>query len=344
MAAVVSGIDVATAPGSPAMTTARLPTVRVECPAVAAPLVAVIREATQLLSDAGMVHMVDRGEPADVVHTVGDITRCPDRPIGRWVHTVDRVPLRRHEFAATRRWIRRERRRAAQCGVWLTHGRTAGRLVVEAALAPGERVHCMPVLSPWRFRPAAMANSRTAVRRALNVAPGVRLVVGVDSNRLAPPVGSWVTALACLGRTDVQVLRLIADGAAEGQPPIDSATGMTLASLLAAADLFVASGDDLAACSPGVSALAIGLPVVAVTTDSVAELVAPGRTGSVVAPRCDAIVAAVATHLDAGASWGHAAAAMPDRPAAQQVARGLLRAYQQALAAPPGPTKGWWAR
>jgi Glycosyl transferases group 1 len=340
MVAVVSGIDVATAPGGRAMTTARLPTVRVEYPAVAAPLVAVIHEATQLLSDAGLVHMVHRGEPADVLHTVGDITRCPDRPTGRWVHTVDRVPLRRHEFAATRRWVRSERRRAAQCGVWLTHGRTAGRLVVEAALAPGERVHCMPVLSPWRFRSAAMADSRTAVRRALNVAPGVRLVVGVDSNRLAPPVGDWVTALTCLGRTDVQVLRLTADGVAEGQPP----TGMTLAGLLAAADLFVATGDDLAACSPGVSALAIGLPVVAVTTDSVAELVAPGRTGSVVAPRCDSIVAAVATHLDAAPCLGRAATALPDRPAAQQVARGLLRAYQQALAAPPGPTKVRWAR
>jgi glycosyltransferase involved in cell wall biosynthesis len=315
-----------------------VPSLLLRSAADAGPLATALREAVQLLVGAGRLRLARPGERADLLHTVGGVGDMGDAGVAdHRVHTVDRIPLRGgRELMATRRWARRERRRAARCTVWLTHGRTAGRMVVEAALAPGERVRCLPVLSPWRLDIAVRGDDRasgdrSAVRRELGVRPGVRLVLGVAPRR-PTAVDGWAAAIDRLGRTDVQVLRLAGDPG--GRTPASVVGSLPLPALLAAADLFVATGQELAALSPGVSALAVGLPVVAVTTDSAAELVTSGRDGHVVAPRVDAVVDAVQAHLDGAPAPGRTVPAAVTRPAAHDLARRLLDVYGQALSWP----------
>ncbi|NMH96650.1 glycosyltransferase [Pseudonocardia acidicola] len=317
-----------------------VPSLRLQAAPGAGPLAAALREAVELLLGAGRLRLARPGERADLLHTVGEVDGDAGLAAYR-VHTVDRIPLRGHELVATRRWARRERRRAARCAVWLTHGRTAGRIVVEAALAPGERVRCLPVLSPWHAPGAGSrdggAAERGAVRRELGIRPGVRLVVGVVPARRTAMLGDWAAAVERLGRSDVHVLRLSGEA---GRAPAHPAGRLPLPALLEAADLFVAAGQDLSAVSPGVSALAMGLPVVAVTTDSAAELVTSGLNGNVVAPRDDAIADAVAAHLDEARPPRRVVPTADDRPAAHALARGLLEIYRQALSG-PGTSRRW---
>jgi glycosyltransferase involved in cell wall biosynthesis len=197
-------------------------------------------------------------------------------------------------------------------------------MVVEAGLAPGERVRSLPVLPPWRLDPAAEQGTRdparrVALRRELGVRPGVRLVVGVTEHSCAEDVECWPAAVRRLERTDVQVLC----------PPRDR-TAVPLPVLLAAADLVVAAGGELTATSAAVPALAAGVPVVAVTTDPAAELVEAGRTGLVVSPRLDAVVDAIVACLDRRpTSWRCGREQVP-RPV-HELARCLLPAYGEAL-------------
>lgn len=318
-----------------------VPSVKLERSPAAELLAGAIQEALQLLVGAGRVRLAGAGERADLVHTVGDVGGSRSAAASApWVHTVDRIPLRGRELTATRSWVRRERRRAARCTMVLTHGRTAGRLVVEAALAPGERVFCMPVLSPWQCLVGDPVAERARLRRALGIAPGVRLVVGVECAVAAQAPGDWASAIERLGRSDVRVLRVRSGETAPLPADAHRWGALPLTGVLGAADLFVATGHDLAAHSPGVSALAMGLPVLAVTTDSVAELVTSGRNGNVVAPRADAIAAAVAAHLDAAPPLGRVGVPVAGRSAAGRMATGLLGVYQQALAA-HGPSGRW---
>jgi glycosyltransferase involved in cell wall biosynthesis len=110
--------------------------------------------------------------------------------------------------------------------------------------------------------------------------------------------------------------------------------GLSLASLLDAADLFVAAGQELTAVNPAVVALARGVPIITTITDSAADLVVPGRDGHLVDARPDAVAEAVLAHLDGGGlalrrrprtAWG---------PPVQDLARGLLHAYADARSWP----------
>jgi glycosyltransferase involved in cell wall biosynthesis len=295
-----------------------------------------------LLAAAGLVRLAGPGEPHDLLHTIGDVDPLHGPVAARRLHTVDRIALRgRRELAPTRRWIHQQRRRAAECSVWLVHGRTAGRLVVGAGLAPGERVQCLPMLAPasspspaWAGRRAYQ--NRLELRRHLAVPPGVRVVAGASS--VAHGADDWAAAVERLGRADVRVLRLPI-GEHGGSP----LAGFSLEELLDATDCFVAAGDELTAVSPAVAALARGIPLVAVSTDSAAELVTAGRDGVVVAPRVRAVVDAVVAHLDGGRprtarhvraqqSWSGDPSG--DALAPEVLARHLLHAYGRALAAP----------
>ena len=136
------------------------PSVRLCAAPDAAPVAAAIRDRLDLLVAAGRIRWADRAGRADLLHTVGNGADGADGAAHQ-VHTVHRIPLRGGpKPTAVRRWVLRERHRHARGTVWLTHGRTAARMVVEAGLAPGERVHCLPVLPPWRHDPGVEHGTR----------------------------------------------------------------------------------------------------------------------------------------------------------------------------------------
>jgi hypothetical protein len=308
-----------------------VPSVRFHVADTAVPVGRALRDAVGMLVDAGLVRPAGRTGPADLVHTVGEVHGVPTAGNGaRRVHTLDRVVLRSGgRLAPSRQWLHRQRSRASGCAAVLTHGRTAGRVVVDSALAPGERVFCLPVLPAPAAATAAPHGRATAARidarRRLGVPPGVRLVLGTPAGSGAA-VGDWATALRRLGRGDLLVVSAVGDDDSWWQLALE------------AADLFIAAGRELSAASAAVSCLELGVPVITVTTDSAAELVTPGQDGRVVAPRVDAIVDAVVSAVDGTWLPLRASSGTPSPgPRTRDVARHLLTIYQETLAA-PAPT------
>ncbi|MGZ4508258.1 MAG: glycosyltransferase [Blastococcus sp.] len=303
-----------------------------------------LSEAFGMLLDAGLVRAAERAVRANLVHTVGEVHGpLADVPGTCRVHTLDRVTLRpAGQLAPSPQWLHRERPRALGCSAVLTHGRMAGRLVVQSALVPGERVYCLPVLPSPAVSSAARRGprgnaARLDARLRLGVPPGVRVVIGTP-RATGGAVGDWATALRRLGRRDL----LVIDVPEGGMSSPAGRSGPSWPLLLEAADLFVAAGRELTATSAAVSSLELGIPVVTVTTDSAAELVTPGRDGRLVAPRVDAIVDAVVSTLDAAWLPGRAPVAPGPPLRIHDLAGHLLSIYAEALAA-PAPT-GWCAR
>lgn len=294
------------------------PRLRLDCAAAVDGLGTVLEVAAGLLADAGLVRLAGPAEPADVVHTVGQVTPWRVASATHRVHTPDRVVLRRRGLAVASGWAYRQRRIARGAATWLVHGRTAAQILVASGVVAGDRVHGLPLVAPPPGTPAGRPD-RSSVRERLGIAPGVVLVVGCEPTP-GQSVPGWADSIARLHRTDVAVIRHEPGGSLE------------LAELLAAADLFVAAGLGLTACNPAAVAVAAGVPVIAATTDSAAELVRFGRTGFVVPPHAAAIAAAVWARLDG---------ALPRedrRPPRQNadapvraLARGLLGAYHRVL-------------
>jgi hypothetical protein len=234
----------------------------------------------------------------------------------------------------------------------LTHGRTAGRVLVDSGVARGERVHCLPLLSDpdaksshpdaGLARPErAVAGERSRARRELGLAPGMRLVVGAASTGGRSVARGWPRAVAELRRLDVVIgLAELVDGEPAGDRPVlvhiagRPAVGLPLPELLAAVDVFVATGNDLNGYCHGVAATAASAPIIAVTTDSAAELVLAGAVGHIVRPRAELVAQAVAAQLDAGIPVRSRATTGLDGTGAAELARGLLRAYRRVLSVP----------
>ncbi|WP_433503769.1 glycosyltransferase [Pseudonocardia halophobica] len=313
---------------SPTGTGGTVPSVRLVVGPAAAPLGTATVDALRVLVGAGRARWAEPGEPADLLHTVGDLEEMMPTPTGATVHSVDRIPLRGRELIASRTWTRRQRGLAGTRAAWLTHGRDASRLVVRTGLVAGERVYCLPVLPPCAPTPTL---ERARVRHELGLRPGVRLVVGHSGRSTA----HWDAAIDRLHRDDLAVLHLAA------QPGCIERTGGSprpwpLPDLLVAADLFVAAGNELTAVNPAACALAMGVPVVAVTTDSAADLLTPGRDGHVVAPAASAIAHAVSAHLDHVPRPRGPVRPTDHEGAALRLARSLLQVYRQVLAMPQG--------
>lgn len=312
-----------------------VPSVRFHMADAAAPLGQALCEAVGILIDAGLVLAAGPTGPTDVLHTVGDV-RSPlaSSAATRRVHTLDRVVLRPSgQLAPSLRWLRGQRSRASGCAAVLTHGRTAGRVVVDSAVARGERVFCLPVLPAPAVTSATSHGRRPTAgridaRRQLGVPPGVHVVIGTSSAGGAA-VGDWATALRRLARRDVLVVEIPDDawsGSGDDGSPWEPA--------LEAADLFVAAQRELTAASAAVSCIGRGVPVITVTTDSAAELVTPGWDGRVVAPRVDCIVDAVVSALDGAWLPRRTRASSGPGPRSRELARRLLDVYEQALASP----------
>ena len=296
------------------------PRVRLVCAATVDGLATALEGALETLADAGRIWSGGPDDAVDILHTVGDVS--PHRFAGsaHRVHTVDRVALGRKGLTAATGWAHRQRRLAGDVVTWLVHGRTAGQVLVASGVVPGDRVHALPVIAPPRST-VDRGMDRSATRERLGIAPGVGLVVGCETSR-GQAVRHWADAIRDTGRTDIAVVTYRAC-----EEP-------SLANLLAAADLFVAAGLGLTACNPAAAAVAAGVRVIAVATDSAAELVRSGRTGLVVPPSPVAIAAAVSASLDGALPQAERRAAPTGE---RSLARGLLAAYRWALVSPRPP-------
>ena len=269
-------------------------------PGSAGPMTGALRAAVDLLAVGGAVRLT--GRAAEIEHTLGEERARGDAP--GHVHTVDRIPMRRG--FPDRLWSRRQP--SMPHTVWVTHGELARRVLVATGLAPGERVHALPVLAA---RPTAPPTRREA-RRALGVAPGVRVVTG--TTRALPGRCRWAERLTRRARSDLRVLDACVHGPAA----------------LAAADVIVADCPDLTGWAVAAPALDAGPAVVALDTDSTAELLAAGHAhGSVVAHDPDAVVSAVLAHLDLLPARS---GSRPPTGEIDDLARRLFRVYQHALA------------
>lgn len=316
------------------------PRVALHVPRPASPLSAYLQAAYGLLVEAGRVLPSCASIPADLVHTVGDVE--PPEPGPLHVRTVDVVPLRNGRLAVAPRWLRRERRHGAAT-TWLVHGYTAGRLLLEARLATGGRLHCLPLVgTPGSQVPTgarARAAARTATRARLGLAPGARLVGTSATGDGSVPggIGRWQRDLAAARRPDIAVVQIGPVQSPGSYVVTDGLTGrhlgdLPLFSVLAGCDLFVATGRGLAGCSPAVAAADWGIPLVAAATDSAAELVLTRAAGTVVDGGDAYVARAVLNELDNGLPHtGAITQAPPAQDRMIECARALLAIYRRVL-------------
>lgn len=312
---------------------------RVESLPSAADLAANIHAALEMLADARRVELVGSGDTADLVHTIGsDQVRWAGRALR--VHTIERLPLRANGLSPAGWWVRSCSRMSPAVTTWLVHGQTAGRLLVSSGVAPGERIRCLPLLSPAAAGPSSISTgeSRAVLRRALDVAPGVKLALGLEPETSHVGAAAWAPALHALRRSDLVVAHLRPVLGAPGRYAVrcvdDRHRTVTapLPLVLRAADLLVAADSGLAASTPSAAAVETGLPVVAVTTDSAAELVLSGAAGCVVPARAEAVVRGVVSLLECGvATRQFGPEPQEERRKVAVLARYLLDAYRQSL-------------
>ncbi|GAA1256201.1 glycosyltransferase [Oryzihumus leptocrescens] len=312
--------------------------VRVESPASAQDLTANIVAALAMLADATRVELVGAGDPADVVHTIGSAQAlCPGRALR--VHSIERLPLRANGLSPAGWWVRSCSRMIPRVATWLVHGQTAGRLLVSSGVAPGERIRCLPLLGPAAAGPSTTTGeTRADLRRALDVAPGVRLALGLEPGNSHVDAAAWAPTLHADRRRDLVVAQLRPVPGAPGHYAVrrlDGRQGAVAAPLpvvLRAADVLVATDSGLAASNPSAAAVDVGLPVVAVTTDSAAELVLSGGAGCVVPPRAEAVAQAVVAILEGGVTPRQFGPGPQDeRRKVALLAHHLLDTYRQSL-------------
>ena len=290
---------------------------------------AALGRALDVLVDAGRVVRVSDEEDADIQHRIGG-TGAGAHTGARVVHTPCRVsPHRGRLVALATPRMRRERRRL-RSETWLAHGQTACRALLEAGLASGERLYCAPLLAP----DVGPRGERATLRRLLGIPPGVRLAAGALASGQHL---SWAVDPHFSRRRDVASLVLLATGTGHFRARLDEgawlADPLPLGSWLSAADVFVAADSALHACSAAVAAAEFGLPLVAASTDSAAELVLAGHPGVVVRGEPHAVAHALLTLIDESpaVSLTSREPAFPPERHLANVARAMLRCYRSAL-------------
>ncbi|HEX8973795.1 hypothetical protein [Oryzihumus sp.] len=313
--------------------------VRFEPPSSATDLTANLVAALEMLTDARRVELVGSGDTADVVHTTGS-TQVPWAGRALRVHSIERLPLRENGLSPAGWWVRSCNRMIPAVATWLVHGQTAARLLVSSGVAPGGRIRCLPLLGPAAAAPSStsIGETRADLRRVLDVAPGVRLAVGLEPGTSHLGAAAWAPTLHALRRSDLVVAQLRPVPGAPGQYAVRRVDGRhgavtaPLAVVLRAADVIVATDSGLAAASPSAAAVDVGLPVVAVTTDSAAELVLSGGAGCVVPPRAEAVAQAVVSMLEGGVTARRFGPGPQDeRRKVALLAHHLLDTYRQSL-------------
>ena len=248
----------------------------------------------------------------DVVHThcakAGALGRIAARCCGvrRVVHTFHGFPF--HEF---QRWSRHRGYVAVER--WL------GR-ITDVALCVGNGVAAEAVrrrlLAPERIRttrvavdldaPTASPSNRSRARRQLGLGADALVVGAVGRVTYQKAPEDFVAALGRLDRPDV-VGVWVGDGdLAPRMRELSERRGVDVrwvgertdvAELLPAFDVFVLPSRYEGLPLAAVEAVVCGVPVVASAVNSVGDLVAHGRTGMLVPPRCPAALAAAIGHL-----------------------------------------------
>lgn len=297
-----------------------------------------VTAALRMLHEAHRIQLVEHGDGADIVHTIG-LAPVEAQRRTRRVHTVDHIELRSDRMQPANRWMRRLRHHVPPGAVLVAHGRTAGRVLVESGLAPGESVLCLPLVHPLQSPAGGFSQHiRAQVRQELGLTPGTRLILGTAPDASRRAAREWAQAVQQRCPTGVLAGHLLLAG--EDAWQIRLAGGAVLSDrfpcghLLSAADVFVAAARGLDAHCLGMDAAASGLPLVAVTTDAAAESVFARGNGHVVRPRAQQIARAVALLLDTGLPARHAPSAPTAAEGIAEVARGLLGAYRRALSLP----------
>jgi glycosyltransferase involved in cell wall biosynthesis len=271
----------------------------------------VLREVIAPRSDLlalGRLEAIFAERDFDVVHThcakAGAIGRMAARRAGvpRIVHTFHGFPFHQFQSAARRRaYVSMERRLGRMTDVALCVGNAVAAEAVRRELVPPERVAVIGVAvdGPDRLR-ASMSARRPEARRRARAALGLpedAVVVGAVGRltyQKAPE--DFVTAILRLGRPDVigvwvgggelgdQVARRVRD-LPPGARVILAGERTDVLDVLPGFDVFALPSRYEGLPTAIVEAMICGVPVVATAVNAVPDLVVPGVTGMLVAPR-----------------------------------------------------------
>jgi glycosyltransferase involved in cell wall biosynthesis len=287
----------------------------------------------------------------DVVHThsakAGALGRLAAHRVGvpLIVHTLHGFPF--HEFqSAPRRaaYIRIERRLGRITDRFLAIGAAVAAEAVRLGIAEPERILTVAsAVDPTGLHPPSPAE-REAARRLLGVPLAAAVVgtVGRLDEQKAPE--DMVAAAAALDRPDVRfvwvgggplersVRRRVERSGLAGRFLLLGERG-DVRRLLAGFDLFAMSSLYEGLPCAIVEAIAAGIPVVATAVNAVPEVVVPGRTGLLVAPRAprqlSRALAYALDHPEAAARMAAAARVqIGDRFAPDALGRDLEETYE----------------
>jgi glycosyltransferase involved in cell wall biosynthesis len=289
----------------------------------------------------------------DLVHThsakAGALGRVAARRAGvpAVVHSIHGFPF--HEFQSPvrrRSYLTIERMLARITDYFLTDGTFVAAEAVRLGIARPDRIRAIASPVDDDIPVASQANRRHA-RHELGIAPGVK-VIGTAA-RLDPQKAplDLVRAVACLRRTDVQLV-WIGDGELRSQTErLISRLGIhdrcmlvgervDATSLLPAFDVFALSSLYEGLPCAAVEAMRCGVPVVATAVNSVPEIVVPGKTGLLARPGDpDSLGRALSYVLDhpaAGARMARAARVhIGARFSPAALGQDLNQAYETAL-------------
>ena len=169
---------------------------------------------------------------------------------------------------------------------WLVPGRIPTSRLVQSGLVRGDQVVTLPLLAYAEQTRQEWTVTRAAARLGLAVAPGARVVIGFGP---AHPATLHRIALAITKRAGEIVGVWIDTGQSggfrgrgnSGLPVVSPAEGQHL---LAAMDVLVADGTQLAARHAAVDARCAGVPIVTTPDDAGAEMVRHSVNGYVCMP------------------------------------------------------------
>ena len=318
-----------------------------------------LREVIAPRSDARAVGQLDaifRRLGSDVVHThcakAGAVGRLAARRAGvpRIVHTFHGFPF--HEFQSVprrRAYIAIERRLGRLTDLALCVGPAVAAEAARRELIPPERIRTIGVAvdGPGRSRAdmsARLPQARRRARVALGLPPDVPVIGSVGRLTYQKAPEDFVDALQRLGRPDAvgvwvgsgeladRVRRLSLS--ASGPRIVLAGERADVLGLLPAFDVFALPSRYEGLPTVIVEAMICGVPVVATAVNAVHELVVPGETGLLVAPRRPAqLASAIRYLLEAPEEAGRMAAAARARLGDQHSERALRSALLSAYAA-----------
>jgi glycosyltransferase involved in cell wall biosynthesis len=283
----------------------------------------VLREVIAPRSDLlalGRLEAIFRERNVDVVHThcakAGAVGRLAARRAGvpRIVHTFHGFPFHQFQSVVRRQaYVSVERRLGRMTDVALCVGSAVAAEAVRRELVAPERVAVIGVAvdGPGRLRAsmsARLPEARRRARGALGLPDDATVVGAVGRLTYQKAPEDFITAMAQLGRPDVigvwvgggeladQVARRVRD-LPPGARVILAGERTDVLDVLPGFDVFAMPSRYEGLPTAIVEAMICGVPVVATAVNAVPDLVVPGVTGMLVAPRRPGQLAAAIRYL-----------------------------------------------